>query len=121
LAETRFGKAHTWSFIEKNFKKNNYRSNFKIGGEIGRKRTTHICLILALNVFKPLENGTIVFLNSNNITNLYVNNQEYGAFKLKGIGKLPDNFGVTTRFNNIFFGNNLPKRAAFTFGAYHKF
>jgi hypothetical protein len=50
-----------------------------------------------------------------------VNNQEYGAFRLKGIGKLSDNFGVTTRFNNIFFGNDLPKRAAFTFGAYHKF
>ena len=121
LAGKSFGKTYVQSFIGGNFRTNNYISNFKIGGEIGRKITTHIWLIGFLDVSKSLENGTIEFPNSNNITSLYVNDQEYGAFGLKGIGEFSDKFGVTTGFGSVFFGNNLPKRAAFTFGAYHKF
>ena len=74
LAGKRFDKTYVQSFIRGNFKTNNYRSNFKIGGEIGRKRTTHIWPIGFLDVSKSLENGTIVFPNSNNMTNLYVKN-----------------------------------------------
>jgi hypothetical protein len=68
---------HIIIFIKINFKTNNYNSSFKIVGEIGRKRTTSIWVIEFLDVSKYLENGTLVFQNSNNITSLYSNNQEY--------------------------------------------
>jgi hypothetical protein len=52
LAGKSFGKIHVQSLIGGNFKTNNSSSNFKIGGEIGKKRTTHLWLIGFLDVSK---------------------------------------------------------------------
>jgi hypothetical protein len=103
LAGKSFGKIHVQSLIGGNFKTNNSSSNFKIGGEIGKKRTTYLWLIGFLDVSKSWRK------------------RNYGAFGLKGIGEFFDNFGVTTGLSSVFFGNNFPKKATFTFGDYHKF
>jgi hypothetical protein len=52
LAGKSFGKIHVQSLIGGNFKTNNSSSNFKIGGEIGKKRTTYLWLIGFLDVSK---------------------------------------------------------------------
>jgi hypothetical protein len=121
LAGRGFGKTYVQAFIGANIRTNNYSSNFKIGGEIGRKITKKIWLIGFLDISKSLENGDILLPTENNFTGLYVNDQEYGSFGLKGIGEFTDKFGITAGFGGAFFGNNVAKQAAMTFGLYHKF
>lgn len=121
LAGRSFGKTYLQTHIGFQYRSNNYSSNFKVGGEIGRKITKSIWLVGFLDVVKSFENGTIDFPLVNDQTGLYVNNQEYGAYGLKGIGEFTNNFGVTASFGSAFFGNNVPKKAAINFGIYRKF
>lgn len=121
LAGRGFGKTYVQGFIGADIRTNDYSSNFKIGGEVGRKITKNIWLIGFLDVSKSLENGDVVLPVLNNLTGLYVNDQEYGSFGLKGIGEFSDKFGITAGFGGAFFGNNVAKQAALTFGLYHKF
>jgi hypothetical protein len=121
LAGRSFGKTYLQTFIGANIRTNDYSSNFKIGGELGRKITKNIWLIGFLDISKSLENGDIALPQQNIFTGLYVNNQEYGSFGVKGILKFTDKFGVTTGFGSAFFGNNVAKQVALTFGVYHTF
>ncbi|WP_299123622.1 hypothetical protein [uncultured Winogradskyella sp.] len=121
LAGRSFEKTYIQSFIGANIRTNGYSSNFKIGGEVGYKITSHIWLIGFLDVVKSLENGDILLPSLNRFNALYVNDQEYGAYGLKGIGEITDRFGVTAGFGGAFFGNNVAKQAALNFGLYHKF
>jgi hypothetical protein len=121
LAGRGFGKTYIQAFLGANIRTNDYSSNFKIGGEIGRRISKKIWLIGFLDISKSLENGDIALPVQQNLTGLYVNNQEYGSFGLKGIGEFSDKFGVTAGFGGAFFGNNVAKQAALTFGVYHKF
>ncbi|MFK7833568.1 MAG: hypothetical protein AB8B52_09845 [Winogradskyella sp.] len=116
-----FGKTYVQSFIGANIRTNDYSSNFKIGGEVGRKITKRIWLIAFVDVVKSFYNGTIVLPVQNSFTGLYINDQDFGAYGLKAIGELTDKFGITTGFGGAFFGNNVAKQAAFNFGLYHKF
>jgi hypothetical protein len=121
LAGRSFGKTYIQSFIGANFSNNNYSSNFKIGAEMGRKITRHIWLIGFLDLVKSFKNGPLILPLTNQLTGLYVNDQEYGSFGLKGIGEFNDKFGITAGFGGAFFGNNVAKQAALTFGVYRKF
>ncbi|WP_439130836.1 transporter [Polaribacter sp.] len=116
-----FGKTYLQGFIGADIKTNNYSANVKIGGEIGRKIGTKIWLIGFLDISKSLENGKVELPVQQTFTSLYVNDQEYGSFGLKGIGEISRNFGITAGFGGAFFGNNVAKKAALTFGVYQKF
>ncbi len=116
-----FGKSYFQSFIGADLRTNDYSSNFKVGGEFGYKIVKRIWLVAYVDVVKSLENGNIVLPAENAFTGLYVNDQEYGAYGLKGIGEITDKFGITVSFGNAFFGNNVAKRTALNGGIYHKF
>jgi hypothetical protein len=121
LAGKGFGKSYIQTFIGANIRTNDYSSNFKIGGEYGRKVGKKIWIIGFLDIVKSLENGDIVLPATNQYTGLYVNDQEYGSFGFKGIYEINNKIGVNTGFGGAFFGNNVAKQAALTFGVYHKF
>ena len=121
LAGRSFGKTYIQSFIGANIRSNDYSSNFKVGGEIGHKITKHIWGIGFVDIVKTLKNGDISLPFLNRFTGLYVNDQDYGAYGLKGIGEITDKFGVTAGFGGAFFGNNVAKQVALNFGVYHKF
>jgi hypothetical protein len=121
LAGRSFGKTYLQTFMGATIRTNDYSSNFKIGGELGRKITNNIWLIGFLDISKSLENGNIRLPQQNILTGLYVNDQEYGSFGLKAIAEFTNTFGVTAGFGSAFFGNNVAKQAALTFGIYHKF
>jgi len=121
LAGRSFDKTYIQSFIGANIRTNDYSSNFKVGGEVGRKITKHIWGIGFLDIVKTLKNGDISLPFLNRLTGLYVNDQDYGAYGIKGIGEITDKFGVTASFGGAFFGNNVAKQAALNFGIYHKF
>lgn len=121
LAGRGFGKTYVQGFVGANIRTNDYSSNFRIGGELGRKLGKYIWLIGFVDVSKSLENGDIVLPSENSLTGLYVNDQEFGAFGLKAIGGFSEKFGLTVGYGSAFFGNNVAKQAALTFGLYHKF
>ena len=121
LAGRGFGKTYIQGFVGANIRTNDYSSNFRIGGEVGRKLGKRIWLIGFVDVSKSLENGNILLPAENRLTGLYVNDQEFGAFGLKAIGEFSNNFGLTAGYGGAFFGNNVAKQAALTFGLYHKF
>ena len=121
LAGKGFGKTYIQSFIGASIRTNNYSSNFKIGGEIGRKLNKHIWLIGFLDILKTFKNGNINLPIQNSFTGLYINDQDYGAYGLKAIGEITSNFGVTAGFGGAFFGNNVAKQAALNIGLYQKF
>ncbi|GAA3595991.1 hypothetical protein Q4Q39_07830 [Flavivirga amylovorans] len=121
LAGKSFKRNYIQGFIGANIRTNNYSSNFKIGGEVGRKITRHIWLIGFVDIVKSLENGNIELPVENTFNGLYVNDQDYGAYGFKGIGEITNKFGLTAGFGGAFFGNNVAKQAALNIGAYHKF
>lgn len=121
LAGRGFGKTYLQTFIGANIRTNDYSSNFRVGGEVGRKLGKSIWLIGFLDISKSFKNGNIVLPNQNLATGLYVNDQEFAAFGLKAIGEFTNNFGLTAGYGGAFSGNNVAKQAALTFGLYHKF
>ncbi len=121
LAGKSFGKTYLQTFIGGTYRTNNYSSNFKIGGEYGGKISKNIWLIGFVDVVKSFKNGNAVLQNTNLATGLYVNDQEYGGFGAKAIYEFNNKFGVNAGFGGAFFGNNVAKAPALTFGMYHKF
>lgn len=120
LVGTSFGKNYFQSFIGADIRSNNYSSNLKIGGEIGRKLTQNIWVIGFVDVSQSLNNGDITFPTNNAANSLYVNDQEYLAYGLKGIFEFYD-FGLTAGFGSALSGNNVPKKAAISFGVFKTF
>lgn len=116
-----FNEIYLQAFTGFNFKSNDYSSNFRLGGEIGKKITDKIWLIGFLDISKSLKNGDFIVPNNNILTALYVNDQEYGSFGLKAIGEFNDTFGATFGFGGAFFGNNVAKAPALSIGLYKKF
>jgi len=108
------------TFIGLNLKTHNYSSNFKVGGEIGTKLKDKIWLIGYLDVIKSFKNGDIELPQTNSLTALYINDQEYGGFGLKAIVDFSKTFGATANFGGAFFGNNVAKQVALNIGLYYK-
>lgn len=121
LAGKSYEKSYIQTFIGADIKTNNYSSNFKVGGEYGKKIGKKVWLIGFLDIVKSLENGNVNLPTANQLTGFYVNNQEYGGFGFKGIYEIDNKFGINAGLGGAFFGNNVAKRGAFTFGVYHKF
>lgn len=121
LSGKSFNNSYLQTFIGAKIRTNNYSSNFKIGGEYGNKIFKNFWLIGFLDIEKSFNNGNIILSDKNLITSLYVNDQEYGVVGAKVIGEFSDNFGVTASLPAAFFGNNVAKQVALSFGIYKKF
>lgn len=100
---------------------NSYSHNFKGNIEGGYKFFDMVWVIVHLDYIKSFENGDVQFPIENLNTLLYVNDQEYAGYTLKGILEITDNIGLTTGFGGAFTANLLARRAAINFGAYYKF
>lgn len=121
MAGKSLGKTYFQTYMGVKIRTNKYSSNLKVGGEYGYKVLKNIWLIGFLDIEKSFENGDVQLPSSQVSTGLYVNNQEYGVFGVKAIGKITNSFGVTAGLPFAFFGNNVPKQAAPTIGLYGKF
>ncbi|WP_299064431.1 hypothetical protein [uncultured Polaribacter sp.] len=120
-----FGKTFLQTQIGADIRTNDYSNNFKIGGEFGGKISKNIWLIGFVDIVKNIDNGVYKTgeINPQTLTprnGLYVTDQEYGSYGLKGILQLCD-LGITTSFGNAFFGNNVPKKTAFSIGIFNTF
>jgi hypothetical protein len=115
-----FGKMYAQAFVGGHIRTNDYSSNFKFGAEYGIKFIQRIWVIGYLDFVSSFNNGDIILPESNLLTGLYVNNQEYSAYGVKGIVEINKNFGVSAGFGGAFSGNNVARQAAISFGLYHK-
>ena len=115
-----FGKMYAQAFVGGNIRTNDYSSNFKFGAEYGIKFIKRIWVIGYLDFVSSFNNGDIILPESNLLTGLYVNNQEYSAYGVKGIVEINENFGASAGFGGAFSGNNVARQAAISFGLYHK-
>lgn len=120
LAGTSFGKNYFQSFIGVDIRTNRYSSNFKIGGELGRKITRNMWLIGFIYSSQSLNNGDITFPVNNEANNLYVNDQEFIAYGLKSSVQF-SKFGISASFASALSGNNVPKQAAISLGIFTTF
>ncbi|GAA4891587.1 hypothetical protein GCM10023311_14980 [Flaviramulus aquimarinus] len=120
-ASRSFKTFYVQAFAGANIRTNNYSSNLKLGGEIGTKPFKNILLIAFIDIVESFKNGDIVLPITNQLTALYVNDQEYISYGLKVIGKITDSFGLNVGFGGSFSGNNVAKSPAISFGVYHKF
>jgi len=100
---------------------NDYSSNFKFGAEFGAKPVKSLWLIAFLDISTSFKNGTIVLPEGNRSTALYVNDQEYAAFGAKSIIEITEKIGFLASYATAITGNNVPKKAVFGVGLYHKF
>jgi hypothetical protein len=98
-----------------------YSSNFKLGAELGVRPMRPLLLIAYINSSQSFKNGDIQLPQSNLLTALYVNDQEYVAYGLKAIGEITPNFGLLFGYAGALSGNNVPKREVLSFGIYQKF
>ena len=118
------GKGFNKSFVQAHFgaqiRTHNYSSNFKIGGEYGYNAFKNVWLIGFVDIVKSFENGNVTLPDSNLATALYVNDQEYGAFGVKGIWQFCY-LGFTAGFGGAFFGNNVAQAPAFSMGIFNTF
>lgn len=119
------GRSFKWfyaqAFTGVAFRTNDYSSSFKIGGELGVRPIKRILVIGMIDIVKSFENGDIALPPSNLLTALYVNDQEYAAYSLKFVGEITKKLGVNVGIGGAFSGNNVARRQALSFGAYHKF
>lgn len=125
LAGKSFGKTFFQTQIGFDIRTNDYSNNFKIGGEFGGKVSKNIWLIGFFDISKVFKDGyfrggELSPQTFSPVTGLYVTDQEYGAYGLKGILQFCD-IGITAGFGSAFFGNNVPKKAAFSFGFFNTF
>jgi len=98
-----------------------YSSTFKLGAEIGARPVRPLLLIGYINAASSLRNGDIQLPQSNLLTALYVNDQEYVAYGIKAIGEITPNFGLLLGYASAFSGNNVPKREVLSLGIFQKF
>lgn len=115
-----FGNMYAQAFIGCNVRTNNYSSNFKAGAEFGIKFIKRIWVIGYLDFVSSFNDGNINLPETNLLTGLYVNNQEYSAYGIKGIVEINKDFGALVAFGGAFSGNNVARQAAISFGLYHK-
>jgi len=120
IAGRSFGKTYFQANIGAQIRTNDYSSNFKAGAEYGGKIFKNFWLIGFVDIVKSFENGDIILPAENLVTGLYVNNQEYGAYGLKTIWQFCD-LGLTFGYGSAFYGNNVPKKAAFSIGIFNTF
>ena len=100
---------------------NGYSSNFDFGMEVGAKPVKPLWLIAFFDVSTSFKNGDVQLPTSNLLTALYVNDQEYTAYGLKAIVEITEKFGALANYTSAISGNNVPKRAVYGAGLYHKF
>lgn len=99
---------------------NSYSSNFRAGVEFGLTSIKKTILIVFVDVVESLNNSDVVLPATSLETALYINNQEYAAYGLKGLYSFTEKFGVSGGFGGAFSANNVAKQAALSAGLFFK-
>ena len=100
------------------FKTNDYSESWRIGGEVGKQFFNQLWLVGFAEFRVSFKNGDYLAPVENLQTALYINDQEFGALGVKLIEEIGPLFGITAAYGGAIFGNNVPKREAFSIGVF---
>ena len=102
------------------FRTNDYSGDFRLSGEVGYKLVERVYLILVLDVVENFENGNAVVNDNQLQTGLYLNNQSFFAYGIKGSVGFTDHIGITGAYYGASSGNAVAKSPSVNFGVYFK-
>lgn len=99
---------------------NNYSSEWRLGTEIGYQLINRIFIIGVLDIVENFENGEATESQAQRGTGLYLNNQSYFAYGIKGIIGFTDSIGISGAYYSAASGNLVAKSPSINFGVYYK-
>ncbi|HNP08017.1 MAG TPA: hypothetical protein PKN99_10335, partial [Cyclobacteriaceae bacterium] len=102
------------------FRTNDYSSDFRFGAEAGYQVLKRIYIIGVLDIVENFENGNAVETINQLQSGLYLNNQSYFAYGIKGIIGFNDSIGLTGAFYGAGSGNLVAKSPSLNVGFYFK-
>lgn len=116
-----------WSFPESwmsfylggDIRTNNYSSSVLSELELGYKPVSYIYIAGNLNVKRSLDNGNGDCDCTSEYTALYLNDQEYFSYGIKGGFNIKE-WGFNLGYSSAFSANNLPVRGIPTIGVQYK-
>lgn len=118
-----YGKEKMYTYLETgmNFRTHNYShqwvANFEIGWRIGKRAY----FAIALDAMLCLPGGADVPNSTEEVqTGLYVNNQNFVAFTLKGIIPVSDHVGLNVSLSGGLWANNVQQGPNIGLGVYYK-
>jgi len=99
---------------------NSYSSDFRTSAELGYKIINRVYIITVLDIVENFENGDAIESTAQRGTGLYLNNQSFFAYGIKGIIGFTDNIGISGAFYGAGSGNLVAKSPSLNFGFYYK-
>ena len=107
--------------VGSSIRSNYYSSDIKIAAEAGMKQFDRLWVVLVLDVVHSFENGSATGEQPiQQAAGLYLNNQEYFAFGLKGIFEVNEKLGINGAMYGAASGNLVAKAPSINFGVYYK-
>ncbi|MEP2670314.1 MAG: hypothetical protein ABJH04_15035 [Cyclobacteriaceae bacterium] len=117
-----FSKAKLYGYISTGMaiRTNNYSNEWRLSEEIGYQLVKRVYIIAVIDIVQNFENGTAVESPTQLGTGLYLNNQSYFAYGLKGIIGFTDDIGITGAYYSAGSGHLVAKSPSINFGVYYK-
>jgi hypothetical protein len=97
-----------------------FSSSWRVGVEGGFRVLRRLWLVGVVDVVQSFEDGDVQLPANNLQTGLYVNDQEWVAYGLKGLIDINDRVGLHVTFNWAADGNAVPKSMLSGAGVYYR-
>lgn len=114
-------KMYGYAAIGSGIRFNNYSSDIRISAELGTKEFDRLWIVVVLDVVQSFDNGSATGEKPIQMASgLYLNNQEYFAYGLKGVFEVKKNLGVNGGVYGGVSGNLVAKAPSLNLGVYYK-
>ena len=111
-----FGRAYAFGYGGFGFRTGDYSNTWRLGGEAGYRVLEPLLVAGFVDVVQSFEDGDVRLPTTNLETGLYVNDQEWVAFGVKGLLQLGEGIGLQATVQGAFDANNVPKAPLFGLG-----
>lgn len=117
-----FSKGKLYEYISAGaaIRTNDYSSEWRLSAEIGYQLIKRIFIIGVIDIVQNFENGSAIESANQLGTGLYLNNQSFFAYGIKGIVGFTDSIGISGAFYGAGSGNLVAKSPSINFGLYYK-
>lgn len=99
---------------------NGYSSEWRLNIELGYQIINHVYLIAVLDRVQNFENGNAIESPQQLQTGLYLNNQSFLAYGIKGLIGITDHAGISGAYYGAGSGHLVAKSPSVNFGLYYK-
>ena len=114
-----FGKAYAFAYGGYGWRSNGYSALMQAGLEGGAK-IGPVWLVLFTELIQPFENGSVDVPYRNELTALYIDNQGWWSYGLKGIWEINRFWGIVASGAGAGWAQNVPKNPGLSAGVFFK-